>query len=209
MPPGTGFLDRAVALLRDGKKEEARAAAAEAALHSTGLVPALELYARLSDELGYLDDAVQAFRRLLSLEKTGVETRRAAETQLAEVYLRLHRYEDAEEFMEAAIRVQPVSRAVLFKAAVVLGACTKLERSLELLERIGSEYRADGAVLEKKAWVLWLLHRYDEAAGVARDALEIMPDSELCLRRLIEYETLMGNPRRADYYRQRLAAAAN
>src|SRR5207245_402316 len=97
------------------------------------------------------------------------------------------------------------SRAVLFKAAVVLGACTKLERSLELLERITGEYRSDGAVLEKKAWVLWLLHRYDAAAGVARDALEIMPDSELCLRRLIEYEALMGNPRRAEHYRQRLA----
>jgi hypothetical protein len=77
---------------------------------------------------------------------------------------------------------------------------------LELLDRIVSEHPVDGAVLEKKAWVLWLLHRYDEADGVARDALEIMPDSDLCLRRLIEYETLIGNPRRAEHYRQRLAA---
>ena len=36
--PGTGYLDRAVALLHDGKKEDARVAAAEAALHSTGAV---------------------------------------------------------------------------------------------------------------------------------------------------------------------------
>jgi len=45
--------------------------------------------------------------------------------------------------------------------------------------------------LEKKPWVLWLLHRYDEAEAVARDALEIMPDNELCLGRLVEYETLV------------------
>jgi hypothetical protein len=80
---------------------------------------------------------------------------------------------------------------------------------LELLERIGSASQSDGAVLEKKAWVLWLLHRYDDAAGVARDALEMMPDSELCLRRLIEYETLMGNPhqrktRRSDPHEERV-----
>jgi len=59
-------------------------------------------------------------------------------------------------------------------------------------------------VLEKKAWILWLLHRYEDAARVARDALEIMPESEICLRRLIDYETLGGNNRRAEYYRARL-----
>jgi len=96
--PGAGYLDRAAAFLAAGKKEEARAAASEAALHSTGLVPALELYARLSDELGYSDDAITAFRRL------------------------------------------------------------------------------------------------------------IMPDSEMCLRRLVDYEALAGNVRRADFYRNRLAA---
>jgi hypothetical protein len=46
--------------------------------------------------------------------------------------------------------------------------------------------------------VLWLMHRYDEAATVARQMLEMMPDSEICLRRLVEYETLQGNMRRAD-----------
>ncbi len=204
--PGTGYLDCAVALLKDGKKEEARAAAAQAALHSTGLVPALELYARLSEELGYLDDAVQALRRLLCFQITAGETRRSAETQLAGLYLRLHQYEDAEHLVEATICTPAANRSTLFTAAVALGACTRLERSLELLDRIATNDPHDAAALEKKAWVLWLLHRYDEAAAIARDALEIMPDNELCLRRLVEYETLGGNPRRAEFYRRRLEA---
>jgi len=60
-------------------------------------------------------------------------------------------------------------------------------------------------VLEKKVWILWLLHRYEDAARVARDVLDIMPDNEICLRRLIDYETLMGNARRAEHYQRRLA----
>jgi serine/threonine protein kinase len=204
LPPGTGYLDRAAALLAQGKLEDARAAAAEATLHSTGLVPALELYAKLSDKLGYTEDAIPAFMRILSLESTPEETRRSAETSLADLYLRLHRYEDAEEYVERALQVQPVPRAVVFKAAIVLGACTKLQRALDLLESLELEHPREGTVLEKKAWILWLLHRYEDAARVARDALEIMPESAICLRRLIDYETLGGNNRRAEYYRARL-----
>jgi tetratricopeptide (TPR) repeat protein len=135
---------------------------------------------------------------------TADETRRSAEAQLAGLYLRLHKYEDAEELVEGAVREEFATRSMLFTAAVVLGACTKLERSLELLNRITLRDGHDSAALEKKAWVLWLLHRYDEAAAVARDALEMMPDNELCLRRLVDYETLAGNPRRAELYRHRL-----
>jgi tetratricopeptide (TPR) repeat protein len=162
------------------------------------------LYARLSDKLGYIEDAIPAFMRILSLESTPEETRRATETSLANLYLRLHRYEDAEEYVERALQVQPVPKGTVLKAAIVLGACTKLQRALELLESLELELPREGAVLEKKAWILWLLHRYEEAARVARDALEIMPDSEICLRRLIDYETLCGNTRRAEYYRARL-----
>jgi tetratricopeptide (TPR) repeat protein len=207
--PGSGFLDRAAALLAEGKKEEAREAAAQASLHSTGLVPALELYARLSDELGYTEDAISAFKRLVRLERTPAETLRSAQAQLADIFLRLHRYEDAEKYVEALIKSNAVPRATLFKAAVVLGACTRLDRALELLDQILAEDRRNGAALEKKAWVLWLLHRYEDAARVARDALEIMPDSELCLQRLIDYETLSGNHRRADYYRRQLEALSD
>jgi len=203
--PGAGYLDRAAAFLAAGKKEEARAAASEAALHSTGLVPALELYARLSDELGYPDDAINAFRRLIALDSTSAETRRSAEAQLADLFLRLHRYEDAEALVETAIADKTAARSMLFKAAVVLGACTKLDRSLELLDIVLAADPHDGAALEKTVWVLWLLHRYEEAARVARDVLEIMPDSEMCLRRLVEYETLSGNNRRAEFYRNRLS----
>lgn len=204
LPAGAGYLDRAVSLLADGKKEEAREAASSATLHSTGLIPALELYARLSDELGYAEDAISAYKRLLALEKTSSETRRAAESQLADVFLRLHRYEEAEAYVEAAIKIEPTPRPVLFKAAVVLGACTKLERALELLDKLLAQDASDGAALEKKSLVLWLLHRYEEAATVARDVLVIMPDSEICLKRLIDYETLNGNTHRADIFRHQL-----
>ena len=47
--------------------------------------------------------------------------------------------------------------------------------------------------------MLWLMHRYEEAVRVARDVIAIMPDNELCLSRLIEYETLSGKSRRADH----------
>jgi hypothetical protein len=90
LPPGTGYLDRAAALLAQGKLEDARAA--EATLHSTGLIPALELYAKLSDKLGCTEDATNAFKRILSLENAPEETRRSAETYLADLYLRLYRY---------------------------------------------------------------------------------------------------------------------
>jgi tetratricopeptide (TPR) repeat protein len=163
------------------------------------LVPALELYARLSDDLGYTEDAITAYKRLLSLEKTPSETRRSAESQLADLYLLLHRYEEAETYVEAAIRTQPAPRSMLFKAAVVLGACTKLDRALDLLDTILAQDSQDGAALEKKALVLWLLHRYEDAARVARDVLAIMPDSEICLKRLVDYETLNGNRRRAEH----------
>ncbi len=208
LPPGTGYLDQAATLLAEGKKEEAREAAASATLHSTGLIPALELYARLSDELGYADDAINAYKRLLTLERTAGETRRAAESQLADLFLRLHRYEAAETYVEAAIKVQPTSPLMLLKAAVVLGACTKLERALDLLEKILAEEPHNGAAMEKKMLVLWLLHRYEDAAQAARDVLMVMPDSELCLKRLVDYETLMGNRRRAEHYRQRLESLA-
>ena len=204
LPAGTGYLDRAAALMAEGKKEEARQAAAEATLHSTGLIPALELYARLSDQLGYTDDAIQAFTKLLSLEKTPTDARRAAESQLADIYLRVHRYEEAERYIETTVDDDSATKAVRFKAAVILGACTNLERSLELLDQLLAENENDGAALEKKAWVLWLLHRYEDAARVARAALEVMPESELCLRRLVDYESLAGNQRRAEHYRQRL-----
>jgi Tfp pilus assembly protein PilF len=206
LPPGTGYLDRAAALLAEGNREEAREAAASATLHSTGLIPALELYARLSDELGYSGDAISAYKRLLALEKTQGETRRGAEAQLANLFLRLHRYEEAESFVEAAIKRPPVLPSMLFKAAVVLGACTKLDRSLELLDQILGADPRNSAALEKKMLVLWLLHRYEAAAQVAREVLTLMPDSELCLNRLADYETLMGNQRRAEHYRQRLAS---
>lgn len=75
-----------------------------------------------------------------------------------------------------------------------------------MLEALEREYPQDGAVLEKKVWVLWLLHRYEDAARFARNVLEIMPDSEICLRRLIDYETLAGNTHRAEYYRRQLAS---
>ena len=205
LPPGAGHLDRAAVLLAQGKLEEARTAAAEATLHSTGLIPALELYAKLSDQLEYTDDAILAFKRLLSLDSVSGETRRSAETHLADLYLRLHRYEDAEAYVERALLTQPVPKAVVFKAAIVLGACTKLERALELLEALELTHPQDGAVLEKKAWILWLLHRYEDATHVARDVLEIMPDSAICLRRLIDYETLVGNAHRAEHYQKRLA----
>jgi tetratricopeptide (TPR) repeat protein len=107
--------------------------------------------------------------------------------------------------VERALQVQPVPKATVLKAAIVLGACTKLQRALDLLDSLELELPREGAMLEKKAWILWLLHRYEEAARVARDALEIMPDSEMCLRRLIDYETLCGNTRRAAYYQERLA----
>lgn len=208
LPPGTGYLDRAAALLAEGKKEQAREAASSATLHSTGLLPALELYARLSDELGYSEDAISAYKRLLALEKTSGDIRRSAESQLADLFMRLHRYEEAEAYVEAAIKVEPAPRSMLFKAAVVLGACTKLDRALDLLDKILDQDPQDGAALEKKALVLWLLHRYEEAAQVARDVLTIMPDSEICLSRLIDYETLTGNSRRAEHYRRQLVAAA-
>ncbi len=204
LPPGTGYLDRAAAPLTQGKLEEAREAAAAATLHSTGLISALELYATLSDRLGYTDDAISAFKRILALEGASGEIRRSAETQIANLYLRLHRYEDAEEYVEQALKIQPAPKAVVFKSAIVLGACAQLERALDLLEELEFNYPQDGAVLEKKAWVLWLLHRYEEAAQVARNVLEIMPDSEICLRRLIDYEILVGNARRAEHYQQRL-----
>ena len=204
LPPGTGYLDRAASLLAEGKKEEARDAASSAALHSTGLIPALELYARLSDELGYAEDAISGYKRLLALERTPGETRRSAESQLADLFLRLHRYEEAEAFVEAAIKIEPTPRSMLFKAAVVLGACTKLDRALDLLDRVLAQDPKDGAALEKKALVLWLSHRYEDAARTARDVLSIMPDSEICLNRLIEYETLNGNKRRAEHYRRQL-----
>jgi serine/threonine-protein kinase len=204
LPPGTGYLDRAASLLAQGKKEEARESASSATLHSTGLIPALELYAHLSDELGYAEDAINAYKRLLALEKTAGETRRAAESQLADLFLRLHRYEEAEAYVEAAIKIEPTPRAMLFKAAVVLGACTKLDRALDLLNKMLAEDPQDGAALEKKTLVLWLLHRYEEAARIARDVLALMPDSEICLKRLIDYESLNGNARRAEYYRSQL-----
>jgi serine/threonine-protein kinase len=204
LPAGAGYLDRAASLLAEGKKEQARDAASSATLHSTGLIPALELYARLSDELGYAEDAISAYKRLLALEKTPSETRRAAESQLADVFLRLHRYEEAEAYVEAAIKNEPTPRSMLFKAAVVLGACTKLDRALILLDRILAHDPRDGSALEKKTLVLWLLHRYEDAARVARDVLTIMPDSEICLKRLIDYETLSGNSRRANHYRRQL-----
>jgi tetratricopeptide (TPR) repeat protein len=204
-PPGSGYLDRAVSLLNQGKREEARTAAAEATLHSTGLISALELYARLSAELGYTDDAVGAYRRLITLEMTPGETRRAAQSALADIFLSLHRYEDAEEHVEAALQKPPVPKPTLFRCAIVLGACNKLARALEVLETLTVENPADGAVLEKKAWVLWLLHRYEDAARAFREALRIMPESEICLRRLVDYETLVGNPSRAEHYRGQLA----
>jgi tetratricopeptide (TPR) repeat protein len=209
LPPGTGYLDRAAALFAEGKKEEAREAASAATLHSTGLIPALELYARLSDQLGYAEDAINAYKRLLALEKTPVEIRRAAESHLADLFLRLHRYEEAEAYVEAAIKNHPAPRAMLFKAAVVLGACTKLDRALELLDMILVGDPQDGAALEKKTLVLWLLHRYEDAARVAREVLVLMPDSELCIKRLIDYETLEGNNRRAQHYRERLSHLQN
>ncbi|TWT64397.1 protein kinase domain-containing protein [Rubinisphaera italica] len=205
LPTGTGYLDRAAELIANGQKEEARNAAAEATLRSTGLVPALELYARLSDELGYTDDAINAFNKLLALEKTPSETRRSAESSLADLFLRLHRYEEAERYVELSLQQEHVTRSMQLKAAVVLGACTQLERSLQVLNAILNTNPQDGAVLEKKTWVLWLLHRYDDAAQVAREALEIMPESELCLRRLVDYESLTGNQRRAQHYRERLS----
>ena len=205
LPSGMGYLDRAIQLLAEGKKEKARESAAEASLHSTGLLPALELYARLSDELGYMADAINAYKRLLLLDGLTREPRRTIETSLAELLMRLHRFEEAERYVEASLQNAPVPRATRFRAAIVLGACTKLEQSLGLLNSLLEENPRDGAAMEKKAWVLWLIHDYEESASIARSVLEIMPESEVCLRRLVEYEALAGNPRRADYYRERLS----
>jgi tetratricopeptide (TPR) repeat protein len=209
LPPGTGYLDRAVSLLAEGRREEAREAASSATLHSTGLIPALELYARLSDELGFAEDAVKAYKRLLTLETTPMETRRTTESAIADLFIRLHRYEEAEAYVEAAIKRRECPRSQLFKAAVVLGACNKLSHSLELLNSILQEDPKDGAALEKKSLVLWLMHRYEESAQMARDVLVLMPDNESCLKRLGDYETLAGNMRRAQHYRERLLALGN
>jgi hypothetical protein len=46
---------------------------------------------------------------------------------------------------------------------------------MELLEEILELEPHHGAALEKKAWILWLQHRYEEAAVAARVALEVMP----------------------------------
>lgn len=206
LPAGTGYLDRAAALVAERKTEEARRTAAEATLHSTGLVPALELYARLSDQLGYTDDAIEAYKKLLALENSATDTRCSAESQLADLDLRLHRYEEAERHIDAALNLPNSSRSMKFKAAVVFGACTQLEKSLTILNDMLEDSPGDGAILEKKMWVLWLLHQYDEAAHAAREALEVMPESELCLTRLADYESINGNQGRAQHYRDRLSA---
>ena len=205
LPAGAGHLDAARALLEQGRKEEARQAASTASLRSTGLFPALELFARLSDELGYTDDAVSAYRKLLQLGGLPADTRRSLEMAFADLLVRIRRYEEARQYVEAALQGDPASFRARFKAAVVFGACNRLERALELLDQLAAERRGDGAVLENRAWVLWLLHRYEEAAQTCREVLEVMPDCEVCLRRLVDYETLMGNPRRAEHYRTRLA----
>jgi len=206
LPEGKGYLDHARALLSEGKREDARQAASQASLHSTGLAPALELFARLSDDLGYADDAINAYRKLLSIDEVGLETRRAVEMALSDVLLRLRRYEDARRYVEAAVREDAAPRSVRFKGAIALGACGRLDTSLELLEGLVKDNPGDGAALEKKAWVLWLMHQYEDSAQVCRDVLEIMPESEVCLKRLADYEDLLGNPRRAQHFRERLAA---
>ncbi len=94
-----------------------------------------------------------------------------------------------------------ITPARAFRAAIVLGACNKLPRALELLNVLAVERPDDGAVLEKKGWVLWLLHRYEDAARAFREALRLMPENEICLTRLVDYETLAGNPSRAEHYR--------
>lgn len=68
---------------------------------------------------------------------------------LADLFLRLHRYEEAEAYVEAAIMIEPTPRSMLFKAAVVLGACTKLDRALYLLDKVLAQDPKDGAALEK------------------------------------------------------------
>ena len=41
-------------------------------------------------------------------------------------------------------------------------------------------------------------------AGGLLAAASVIPDSEICLKRLTDYETLNGNSHRAEHYRQQL-----
>ncbi len=203
---GAGYLDRANELIKESKLEEAREAAAQAALHSTGLATALELFARLSDKLGYTDDAIKAYQRVLELNGVGIETRYQIELSLADILLKMRRYEEAKEYIDLSLVGGKSSYGLQFRSAIIWGAYGKLEKSLGILNELERAQWNIGAVLEKKAWVLWLMHKYEEAAELCRQVLEDMPDNSLCLKRLAEYEALLGNPRRAEMYRNRIEA---
>jgi hypothetical protein len=71
-------------------------------------------------------------------------------------------------------------------------------------KRFGPSGDCSGAVLEKKAWALWLMHQYEESAEVCRKVITDMPENMLCLKRLAEFETLLGNTRRAQIYEGRI-----
>ena len=203
---GTGYLDLANELIKQNKLEEAREAAAQASLHSTGFATALELFARLSDKLGYADDAIKGYQKVLMLNSLNHETRFSIALSLADILLKLHRYEEAGEYIQLCSDGKRGSSSIRFRSAIILGAYGKLEKSYDILNELEKEQWNIGAVLEKKAWVLWLMHQYEEAAAVCRQVIAHMPDNALCLKRLAEYETLLGNQRRAEVYRNQLEA---
>ncbi len=199
-----GYLDRANELIKTNKLEEAREAAAQASLHSTGLVTALELFARLSDKLGYTDDAIKSYERILILNSLDIEARKSIALSLSDILLRVHRYEDAQKYIETCLVEGKAAPDIRFRSAIIAGACGNLKESLRILDELEKEDWNVGAALEKKAWALWLMHHYDESAEVCRKVIADMPDNMLCLKRLAEYETLLGNTRRAQIYEERV-----
>ena len=175
-------LTRAIALHRDGRRDQAVAlldAAGRAAPQEPGLFAAK---AHILFEAGHFDEAIASYQRALS-SKPGDAS---LNFSLGLAFERLSRWNEAGDALEKTLTAEPQHQQARLGLAICLLHQQRAEEALDNFDRLIEQGFEDRQTAEfGKAIALQLLCRYDEAVNLYGSLLARNPQNEGVLSNLL------------------------
>ncbi|MFN2259615.1 MAG: tetratricopeptide repeat protein, partial [Parasphingopyxis sp.] len=170
---------RVGALLAQGERERALALVREHTEERRADVSDWLRFGGLYTELDRHEEAVDAYRRALRLEREGDEGEALWTTWLlyGGALLDAGRWEESREALDQALGLAPDEPVLLnFLGYALLERREQLDRAEELIRR-ASEMRPDNpAITDSLGWVLFVRGKYDEAIPTLERAVVADPD---------------------------------
>jgi tetratricopeptide (TPR) repeat protein len=205
--PAEQIASTAKTLLEEGKVDEALQQL-ERAMQRMSTAPAMLLvYAEAAKRANRWDAARIVYQRVTAwYEQQGVsdEMRRDAMEGLAEVQVRLKRYEDAAKGFAWLVDHWPEKKWYRYRYGIVLGLAGRYDASLEVLLKLQADQPGLAALCTKVGFAYLQLKRDREARQYFNEGLMLDPHDAYALFYLAKVHALKGRPDLAENYYRRL-----